>query len=90
MSLRTVTRALLRGGASVFASFHYHWWELELECGHVTERRCRYTPGAVRRRGYAAQHHPPGLNRLLDAPLRVRCDECEPPARRRARTGVLR
>jgi hypothetical protein len=88
--LRKVTKEVLRGGASVFANFHYHWWELTLECGHVAERRCRYRPDGVRRRGYAAQHHAPSLNRLMDAPKRVRCDECQPPDTPRARIGVLR
>lgn len=77
--MRLVVKDMLRGGASVFASFHYHWWELELECGHTVERRCRYAKDPTRahaRRGYAAQHHGPSLSRLLDAPKRAACHEC--------------
>lgn len=76
--LRPVTREMLRGGQTIFANFHIHWWELTLDCGHTVERRCRYRPNpdGYTRRGWAALHHPPGIDRLIDAPKRVRCEEC--------------
>lgn len=74
--LRSVTTPVLRGGGSIFAPFKFHWWELRLECGHVVERRCRWAKVDRPNRGWAAQHHAPSLDRLLDAPARVRCEEC--------------
>lgn len=74
--LRNVTQALLRGGGSLLAPFKHHWWELRLECGHVTERRIQWRPTANPRRGWAAQHHGPSLERLPGAPKRARCESC--------------
>lgn len=74
--LRAVVRAHLRGGGSAFAPFKHHWWELDLECDHVVERRIAWLPVPNPRRGYAAQHHPPSLDRLPPPPKSARCEEC--------------
>jgi hypothetical protein len=74
--LRKVEKAVLRGGSSILASFKYHWWELHLECGHTVEWRVRWLPEENPRRGWAAQHKSPSLDRLPPEPKRVRCDEC--------------
>lgn len=74
--LRLVTRAMLRGGQTILANFHVHWWELDLDCGHTVERSCRYQKADNPRRGWAALHHPPSLALLLDAPKRARCGDC--------------
>lgn len=77
--LRTVTRADLRSHASLFASFKTHYWDLTLDCGHVTERSIRYLPppdGERVRRGWAALRHPPSLSRIGDPPKRARCEQC--------------
>lgn len=74
--LRLVRSSFLRGGQTILRNFHTHWWELALDCGHTVERRCRWAKVARPRRGWATMHHPPGLDRLLDAPKRARCDQC--------------
>lgn len=77
--MRAVVKEHLRGGGSVFASFKFHWWELDLECGHTVERRCRYAPDPTRthqRRGFDAMHKGASLSRLLDAPKRAACHVC--------------
>lgn len=74
--LRSVVNPHLRGGGSIFAPFKYHWWELDLECGHTVERRIRYVKIDDPRRGYAAQHRGPGINRVPAPPKRARCHEC--------------
>lgn len=76
-TLRKVTEARLRGGGSIFApGLKHHWWELRLECGHTVERRIRWRPIPNPRRGWAAQHAGVSLDRLPDAPKRVRCEDC--------------
>lgn len=78
--MEQVTKAVLKGGGSLFASFKYHWWELELACGHTVERRIRWKPrsdGKRPARGWSALHHPPGLDRLPDPPKRAKCEFCE-------------
>lgn len=74
--LREVRQARLRGGGAIFASFKYHWWELELSCGHTVERRIRWLPIKNAPRGWAAQHRGVSLTRLPGAPKRARCEEC--------------
>ena len=76
---RKVTRAKLRDWNSIFGPFKSHFWELELECGHVEERRIRWKPDPTRRRqarGFAAMHRAPSLSRLPDEPQRARCHRC--------------
>lgn len=76
--LRDVETAQVRGGqASIIASFKSHWWELRLSCGHTVERRIRWLPTANPRRGWAALHHGPSLDRLPPAPKYARCELCE-------------
>lgn len=76
--LRAVIVAHLRGGGSIGGSFHFHWWELDLACGHTVERRVRWKPTANPRRGWAALHQTPSLDRLPDPPKRARCETCAP------------
>lgn len=75
--LRAVKESHLRAGAtSVFVAFKTHWWELDLECGHTVERSIRWKKIPNPPRGYAAQHNPPGLDRLPDPPKSARCEMC--------------
>lgn len=75
--LRAVSTSLVRGGGSTLSpGMKFHWWELHLECGHVVERRIRWTPVANPNRGWAAQHHGVSLTRLPAAPTRARCEFC--------------
>lgn len=72
-------KAILRGGGTILSSFKFHWWEIELECGHVVERRVRWLPpqdGSRAPRGYAAQWQGVPLNRLPNPPQSARCEEC--------------
>lgn len=79
-SLQPVTHASLRSHSSILKSgaFKTHFWALTLACGHEVERWIRWLPerdGRPPRRGWAAQHHAPGLSRLPDPPKRARCRE---------------
>lgn len=70
---------MLRGGASILSDFKYHWWELQLECGHQVERRVRWlapTDGRPAERGWGAMWHGPTLDREPPPPQHARCDEC--------------
>jgi hypothetical protein len=73
---RTVVDARVRGGGSIFSGRKYHWWELTLDCGHVVERRIRWTKIDNPRRGWAAQYAPPSLDRLPPEPKHARCELC--------------
>lgn len=76
---RKVTEAHLRGAGSVFAPFKFHYWLLDLDCGHTVERRIRWLPpepGAYVRRGWAAQHRGPSLTRLPPDPVTAHCEVC--------------
>lgn len=76
---RRVVKARLRGGASLFASFKYHWWNLDLECGHTVERRIRWarpTDGHPPDRGWAALWHGVSLDRLPPEPKHATCELC--------------
>jgi hypothetical protein len=84
--MKQVVDARLRGGGSTFAPFKYHWWELDLDCGHTMEKRIRWLPpldGSRPSRGYAAQHRGVSLTRLPPEPKRAKCDVCEPSHRKR-------
>ena len=80
--MRAVVKAMEHEGVVAFNYTHgqglrSRWWELELECGHVTERSARYPKGASGgRRGHARHHHPPPSNLMLPAPTKVRCAAC--------------
>lgn len=74
--LRKARDVTLKGGGSIMAQFKFHWWELELECGHVVERRIRWRKIDNPPRGFAAQHHSPSLTRLPDRPRGARCEFC--------------
>lgn len=74
--LRSVVEARCVGGASIGGPFKFHWWRLELDCGHTVERRIRWLAEANPRRGWAALHHGPSLDRLPPPPKRARCEEC--------------
>lgn len=77
---RRVVKAHLRSGSTIIAnpSIKYHFWSLELECGHEIERRVRWLPqtGLNRRRGWSAQHHGVPLSRTPPEPQHVDCEEC--------------
>lgn len=69
--------ASVRGGGSILApSFKYHWWQLQLECGHTVERRIRWLSVANPRRGWAALHRGPSLTRLPPDPKHAQCEVC--------------
>lgn len=70
-----VRHASLRCGSPVLADFKFYWWELELECEHVVERRCRYKPGGDR--GWGRLHHGRSTTDILPAPKRVKCELCK-------------
>lgn len=74
--LRKAVKVKLRGGGSLLASFKYHWWELELECGHTVERNIKWKPIPDAPRGWAALHHAPSLSRLPEEPKSARCEFC--------------
>ena len=76
MPWRKVAVARLRGGGSIFGPFKFHWWELELECGHRVERRIRWRPIPDPPRGFAAMHRGVRLDRLPEDPIRARCSQC--------------
>lgn len=78
--LVAVKVARLRAVSSILSDFKSHMWELELECGHVVDRRIRWLPqkGKRRKRGWSAMHNAPSLDRLPPEPKHARCDECPP------------
>lgn len=76
--LRRAVDVTLHGGGSVMAAFKYHWWALTLDCGHVVERRIRWTPIPDPPRGFAALHQGVPLTRLPAKPNSARCEECGP------------
>lgn len=75
---RRVEKAVVAPWSSVVADFKSHQWRLHLECGHVVERRIRWKPDprGRQRRGFAAMHHAPPLDRLPDEPKYARCEYC--------------
>jgi hypothetical protein len=73
---RKVTKAVARGGGSIFAPIKFHWWYLTLECGHEVERRIRWLPIENAPKGWAALHRGVSLDRLPPDPKRARCSEC--------------
>ena len=73
---RTVTDCRLRGGGSIFAAFKFHWWEIDLDCGHTIERRIRWLPIPDAPRGFAAMHRGVPIDRLPPKPRHARCNYC--------------
>lgn len=74
--MREVVKAHMRGGGSIGASFKFHWWVLDLSCGHSVERRVRWKPIPNPPRGFAALWQGVSLTRKPDPPKRARCEEC--------------
>jgi hypothetical protein len=71
-----VAKANLRcGSASILKpEFKSYWWELELACGHVVERRVRYKPGGEK--GYGRQWKGSNSDDILPAQKRAECERC--------------
>jgi hypothetical protein len=77
--LREVTSAQLREVRTSFLGpdtpRRSRRWDLLLSCGHRVDRAASYPPrpaGAPRANGW----HPRGLDEILSAPTRARCDTC--------------
>lgn len=74
-----VTRADARGCNSIGNNqLQTQYWDIELECGHSTERRMRFPKQGPSqyRRGFAALHHPRLRSEALPAPKKCRCPVC--------------
>jgi hypothetical protein len=75
--LRKVVKSNLREGPCIISDFTERWWDLTLECGHITERRVRFPKQKGRqRRGFAIMHHPRKASEALPPPTRCRCKDC--------------
>jgi hypothetical protein len=82
--LRAVVKADLREGSCINADFYQRWYDIELECGHVVERRVRFPPQVgMYRRGFMAQYHPRPADEALPPPKRCRCGRCGYEARKK-------
>lgn len=71
-----VTPRLREGSVCLMLPVKGRWWDLELECGHFEERSMRYEHQGGRNRGWSALWHPPGLDKALPPPKKVRCSAC--------------
>lgn len=75
--LTLVKKARLSVASSINAPFKFRYWELELECGHLVERRAKNKPRkGTTLRGFAAMHAGRSASEVLPAPKRVRCEMC--------------
>lgn len=75
--MKTVqTAVLIEGRGSVLGpdtNRRVRWWELYLDCGHITERTARYAARTDGRRPGA----PRKLSDVLAAPRRAKCSACD-------------